>query len=703
MIGGVSASARSFAYISNMNKSTRSLLAFGTALVFAFAPATGLRAAVDLAAIDHSVRPQDDFFIFANGTWLKNTQIPADQLGWGSFYELADRTQKNLRAICEDAQKNSAAPRSPEQMVGDFYASGMDEAAINAAGIKPIQSELAAIAALKTPAGVLAEIARLKLIGVGAAFQFFVDVDDKNSDANLAIFYQGGLGLPDRDQYFSTDEKTQKLRAAYVDHIAKMLALAGDAPEAARVNAQAVMLLETKLAAASRTRVQLRDPDLNYNKLSLAELAKISAADWPAFFKTLGIGSGATSFTHVDICQPDFLRAVATQLRETPVADWRAYLRWNLLRTFAPALSDDFVNENFAFYGKTLNGAKELKPRWKRVVTTIDGEIGDALGQLYVAKYFPPAAKTRALELVHNLIAALRDRLDTLDWMDAPTRARAQEKLATLIVKIGYPDKWKDYTTLAITPDSYAANIRAANSHEARRNLDKIGKPVDRTEWGMTPPTINAYYSSNENSINFPAGILQPPFFDANADDAVNYGAIGAVIGHEMTHGYDDQGRKFDAKGNLAEWWTPASAAAFNQRAAVIIAQYDAYTVLDGELHLNGSLTQGENIADLGGVKLAHAALQKALAESEKTGGATARAKIDNLTPEQRFFLSYASVWREQRRPEYRRNLILTDPHSPAEWRVRGPLSNLKEFWTAFDVREGDKMRRSAADIVTIW
>ena len=669
------------------------------AAAFAFAlAATGLRAEVDLNAIDPTVKPQDDFFLYANGTWLKKLEIPADQLGWGSFYELADRTQKNLKDICENVQiDNDGEPGSPEQMVCDFYASGMDADAINAAGIKPIQPELDAIAALKTPAAVLAEIARLKLMGVRGGFGFGVDVDDKNSDAYLVTFYQGGLGLPDRDYYFKTDEKSQKLRADYVEHIARMLALAGDAPEAARVSAQAVMLLETKLAAASRERVKLRDPDLNYNKMSLAELARISPeTDWAAFFKILGIGG----FSDVNVGQPGFITAFSEQLAQTPVADWRAYLRWNLIRGIAPALSDDFVNENFAFYGKTLNGQKEIKPRWKRVVTAIDGEIGDALGQLYVAKYFPPEAKARALKLTGDVIAALKDRLATLDWMDDATRARAQEKLAALTVKIGYPDKWRDYSTLTITRDSYAANILAADTYEVRRNLNKIGQPVDRAEWHMTPPTINAYYSPNENSINFPAGILQPPFFDPNADDATNYGAIGAVIGHEMTHGFDDQGRKYDAKGNLNEWWTPASAAAFDKRAAGIIKQFDAYTVLDGELHVNGSLTQGENIADLGGVKLAYAALQKALAENPAPN---AREKIDNLTPAQRFFLSYASVWREQRRPEYRRNLIVTDPHSPAEWRVRGPLSNLKEFWAAFDVKEGDQMRRAGEDIVTIW
>ncbi len=657
--------------------------------------ASGLRAALDLNAIDSSVRPQDDFFEYANGAWLKTLEIPADQLGWGSFYELIDRTQKNLHRLCEDAAaQQSAAAGSPARMTGDFYASGMDEAAINAAGARPIQPQLDRIAAIRTPADVLSGIAALKRIGVPSGFGFYVDVDEKDSEAYLVQITQGGLGLPDRDYYFTDSEKMKKLRGDYVDHVAKMLALTGVPSEAARVDAQAVMNLETKLAAASRTRVQLRDPEANYNKTAVAALAKITGDfDWAAFFEAMG----ARGFDSVNVGQPDFVKAFAAQLAETPVADWRAYLRWNLVRAAAPYLGSDFVDENFAFYGRTLNGQKEIKPRWKRVTEAVDGGIGDALGQLYVAKYFPPAAKARVLKLVEDLRSALRARIETLEWMDAPTRARALEKLNAFSVKMGYPDKWRDYSTLTISRDAaYVENVFASNAYETRRNLAKIGRLVDRSEWFMTPPTINAYYNPVENGIVFPAGILQPPFFDADADDAVNYGGIGTVIGHEMTHGFDDQGRQYDARGNLKDWWTPASIEAFKKRAAVIIAQFNSYTVLDGALHVNGTLTQGENIADLGGVKIAYAALQRALAGQP-------RAKIDGFTPEQRFFLSYANIWREVRRPEYRRNLIITDPHSPAEWRVRGPLSNLEEFWKAFDVKEGDKMRRSGEQIVTIW
>lgn len=678
--------------ITHMRKNILSLAAAFLSLALS---SLALRAELDLKAIDPSVRPQDDFFEYVNGSWLKTVEIPADQLGWGSFYELADRTRKNLRAICEDAATSAASDAgSPARLTGDFYASGMDEAAINAAGAGSIRPQLARIASIRTTADVITAIAALQQIGVRNSFGFFVDVDEKDSGVYLMQITQGGIGLPDRDYYFADSEKMKKLRSEYVEHIAKMLVFAGDAPEAARVAAQAVMNLETKLAAASRTRVQLRDPEANNNKTSVANLGKLAAGfDWNAFFRAMG----ARGIDSVNVGQPDFVKAFAAQLAETPLADWRAYLRWHLVRAAAPYLSDDFVNENFAFYGRALNGQKEIKERWKRVTETVDGNIGDALGQLYVEKYFPPASKARVLKLVGDLRDALRERIETLEWMDAPTRVRALEKLGSFTVKMGYPDKWRDYSTLTISRAApYAENVFAASVYEMRRNLDKIGRPVDRTEWFMTPPTINAYYNPVENCIVFPAGILQPPFFDAKADDAVNYGGIGSVIGHEMTHGFDDQGRQYDARGNLKDWWTPEITEAFKKRAAVIIEQFNNYTVLDGALHVNGTLTQGENIADLGGVKIAYAALRRAL-------DGKPRAKIDGFTPEQRFFLSYASIWREKRRPEYRRNLIITDPHSPAEWRVRGPLSNLEEFWAAFDVKEGDAMRRAGADIVTIW
>jgi putative endopeptidase len=664
-------------------------LAAAAALILSLGAA---RAEVKLQNIDPTVKPQDDFFRYANGTWLKNTTIPADQSRWGSFTELSERNQANLHAICERVAGLKTGATPIEKMVGDFYASGMDEAAINAAGIAPLQPELDRIAAVKTAADVLGAIAHLKTMGLSAGFGFFAGPDAKDSNTDIAQLYQGGLGLPDRDYYFNDDEKSQKLRQQYVTHIAKMLQLAGDNREAAQVGAQSVMRLETLLAQASLTRFVLRNPYASYHKMPVADLAKTTGdLNWTAFFGALG----TPAFTEINLAHPDFFKAFAAQLDSTPVADWQAYLRWNLVHDCAPYLSEAFVNENFSFYGTILTGVKEMKPRWKRVVAVTDGEIGEALGQLYVAEYFPPEAKARVLQLVADLRAALREDLQTLAWMDEATRVKAVAKLDAFDVKMGYPDKWRDYSSVKIDRTSYLANVLQADAFETRRNYSKIGQPVDKTEWGMTPPTVNAYYSPTVNGIAFPAGILQPPFFDPKADDAVNFGGIGVVIGHEMTHGFDDRGRQYDAKGNLTDWWTPASADKFKIRAAGIVAQFTGYTVLDG-VHLKGELTQGENIADLGGLKISYAALQKALAGKPHD-------KIDGFTPEQRFFLSHASVWRDMFRPEEQRRRVNIDPHAPGMWRVNGPLSNLDEFYQAFNVPEGAPMRRSAADRVSIW
>jgi predicted metalloendopeptidase len=449
------------------------------------------------------------------------------------------------------------------------------------------------------------------------------------------------------------------------------------------------------LARASLTRVLLRNPQASYHKIKATELAKTTGdLDWPAFFAA----TGAPKFDELNLAHPEFFKGFATTLRETPVRDWQAYLSWRLLRETAPYLSAPIVRENFRFYSGVIAGVTEQKPRWRRVATTIDEQIGDALGQLYVAEYFPPEAKARVLKLVEDLRAALADRINAAAWMDQPTKLKALEKLNAFGVKMGYPDKWKDYRALKIDRGAYVLNVLRAQEFAVRRNLDKLGQPVDKTEWTMTPPTVNARYSASLNDILFPAGILQPPFFDAKADDAVNYGAIGAVIGHEMSHGFDDSGRQYDAQGNLTDWWTPESATAYKARAAAIVKQFSGYTVLDG-LHLKGELTQGENIADLGGLKIAFAALQKALAGNP----AAKTQKIDGFTPEQRFFLNWARIWRDLQRPEEQRRRVNVDPHSPGEWRVRGPLSNLEEFWQAFNVPEGAPMRRGAEERVTIW
>jgi putative endopeptidase len=651
-----------------------------------------LRAEVDPKNFDLAVKPQDDFYHYANGAWLKSNPIPAEFSRWGGFIVLQEENQKNLHAICERAAAKGGAGNALEKMVGDFFTSGMDEAAVNAAGAKPLQPELDRIAAIKAPADILATLAHLHALGLNAGFNFGSLADFKNSSREMAILGQGGLGLPERDYYFRDDEKSSKLREQYVAHVAKMLTLLGDAPEAAQVNASAIMALETKLAAASLARVKLRNPYASYHKMTVTEAAaQTPGVDWPAYFTA----TGAPAFAELNFAHPDFLKAFAAQLGQTSIADWQAYLRWHLVHDMAAYLSEPFVKESFNFYSAILTGTTEQLPRWKRVVITVDSSIGDALGQLYVAEYFPPESKARVLKLVADLRAALRERLQALEWMDEATRAKALGKLDAFNVKMGYPDQWKDYRTVQVDRGSYAANVLRASAFEVARNLKKIGGPVDRAEWGMTPPTVNAYYSPLKNEIVFPAGILQPPFFDGKADDAVNYGAIGAVIGHEMTHGFDDRGRQYAADGNLTDWWTPASADKFKARAAAVVKQYSAYTVLDG-LHLNGELTQGENIADLGGVKIAYSALEKALAGQP-------RVAIDGFTPEQRFFLSFATIWRINIRPEALRLRVNTDPHSPGEFRANGPLSNLDEFAQAFGVPEGVPMRRPATERVEIW
>jgi len=659
------------------------------ALIFAFA--LGVRADIDPKNFDPAVKPQDDFYQYVNGGWLKAHPIPAAYSSWGSFNEVDERNKLALHAILDRAAA-AASPGPIERQVGDFYASGMNEAAIDAAGIAPLQPELARLAALRTAADVQAAIAHLHRFGINVGFDLTSEQDPADSTMMIAAGGQAGLGLPERDYYLRDDEKSKKLREQYLAHVAQMFELAGDPPAAAQAGAQAVLRLETALARGSKSNVDLRDPVANYHKMPPADLQKLTPHfDWAAYFQGLGIASPGA----IDVGQPDFFKTFDAEIAGTPVADWQAYCRWHLIHAAATALSQPFVEANFEFYGRTLTGTQQLRERWKRVLDVTNGAIGEALGQLYVAECFPPESKARMLKLVGHLRAALRERIQTLEWMDAPTKAAALQKLDALGVKIGYPDKWIDYRKLTIDRGPYVLNVLRADEFNVRRELDKIGKPVDRTEWGMTPPTVNAYYDPQMNEIVFPAGILQPPFFDAAADDAVNYGGIGAVIGHEMTHGFDDQGRQYDAHGNLKEWWTPASADRFKERAAGIIRQFSGYVAID-DLHLNGELTQGENIADLGGVKISYAALQKALAgrPPEKIGG---------FTPEQRFFLSFASIWHENQRPQSVRLQVNTDPHSPTQFRVNGPLSDLPEFYAAFNVPEGAPMRRPAADRVTIW
>lgn len=668
------------------------------ALPAAFLFAATLQAEIDPRTFDRGVKPPEDFYRFVNGAWLQSNQIPPENARWSAFDELNERNWKNVHAICERAAGAGAAASGAARLVGDFYASGMNVDAIDAAGLAPLRAELERIDAVGTPADVMLAIARLRTLGVSAGFGFNGSPDDKNSAVYIAELRQGGLSLPgdgrdaDRDYYLNDDQHSTALRAQYVAHVARMFELAGESTGTAQVGAAAVLALETKLATASLSRAQLRNPQESYHKITLAALPGYARdTDWTGFFRAVG----APEFSELNLAHPEFFKAFAAQLQATPVQDWKAYLKWKLLHAAAPYLSAPFEEERFRFYSGVIAGVKEQKPRWRRVAAEIDSSIGDALGQLYVAEFFPPEAKVRVLQLVENVRAAFADRIRAAEWMDAPTKARALEKLGAFGVKMGYPDQWKDYRTLTVDRGAYVLNVLRAKAHEARRTLARIGGAVDRKEWTMTPPTVNARYSSSLNDILFPAGILQPPFFDVKADDAVNYGGIGAVIGHEMSHGFDDRGRQYDAQGNLADWWTPASAENYKLRAAAIVKQFSGYTVLDG-LHLKGELTQGENIADLGGLKVAFAALQKALAGKP-------REKIDDFTPEQRFFLSWARIWRELQREAEQRRRINVDPHSPGRWRVNGPCSNLEEFAAAFAVPEGAPMRRPASERVTIW
>jgi len=649
---------------------------------------------IDQSNFDTSVKPSDDFFLYANGGWIKRTEIPPDQTRWGSFNMLIEQNNDALHAIAEKAAKtNSTDPATKK--VGDYYASGMDEKTIEAMKTKPLKDELAKIDGMKDKSDVLKEIAHLHMSGVNAFFNFGSSQDDKDSTREIANAIQGGLGMPDRDYYTKTDDASKKLRDQYVAHVTKMLVLLGEPEAKAAESAKKILDFETKLAEASRTRVELRDPQKNYNKMTQDELQKLTPDwNWGDYFA----GIGLTNPGDIDVHQPDFFKAANTAFTSTSLDDWKTYLRWHLINATASALSSDLVNEDFNFHEKTLRGMQKIKPRWKRVIQSEDGEIGEALGQLYVKDYFPPAAKARALELINNLKEALADRIKSLTWMDEPTKQRALEKLAAFQVKIGYPEKWRDYSPLMIDRGPFVLNELRSEDFESKRQLNKIGKPVDRAEWGMTPPTVNAYYNPKMNEIVFPAGILQPPFFFANADDAVNYGGIGCVIGHEMTHGFDDQGRQYDKVGNLTDWWTKESADAYETRRKAVVDQYSEYESLPG-LHVNGELTQGENIADIGGVKLAYAALQKALDKHPEQRN----QKIDGFTPEQRFFLAFAGIWRQKVREEEQKLRLNTDPHSPGHFRVNGPLSDLPEFQKAFNIPDGSAMVRAADKRADIW
>lgn len=637
----------------------------------------------------------EDFYLYANGGWLSKNEIPAAFSTWGTTSHVREKNIGVLREILEEAAKNTrASAGSVEQKTGDFFASCMDEPRIEAAGAKPLAAELAVINKIKSVKDLPAVVGRLHELSVANLFSFGATQDFKDSSVVNARAGQGGLGLPDRDFYFKDDDKSKSIREAYVKHVANMFKLLGDEPAKADAEALVVMKIETELAKNSLDRVSRRDLSKQYNKMTAAEfVASTPNFDWNAYLKALN----APKFTDINMAHPAFFKGLNEMLVAVPIEEWKSYLRWHLVHDAASGLSSNFVNETFDFYGKTLNGTKELLPRWRRCVMATDGSLGELLGQVYVKKAFPPEAKARMKELVNNLTAALRDDIKTLDWMSEPTQKQAIAKLESFAVKIGYPDKWRDYSTLKIDRTSYADNLIRAGRFEVHRELAKIGKPVDKTEWGMTPPTVNAYYNPLMAEIVFPAGILQSPYFDLSADDAVNYGAIGGVIGHEMSHGFDDQGRKFDLKGNMSDWWTAEDAKNYMQRATCVEEQFSAFRAEEVGMNQNGKLVLGESIGDLGGLKIAWLAFQKSLE------GKPRPADIDGFTPEQRFFLGWAQVWGRNQRPEAIRQQILTDPHPLGRFRVNGPISNMPQFAEAFHCKLGDKMVRPADKRCQVW
>ena len=628
-----------------------------------------------------AISPGADFSQYAWGNWQTTHPIPADKSRWNSFNELDQYNTAGLHGILETVSAHSHEPGSVEQKVGDFFASAMNTGAIDAAGTKPVATDLAQVAAIASPADLARTLAVLHNEGVLAFFRVFVDADEKNSTMNALQANQGGLSLPSRDYYFA--DQFAKARAGFLDHVAKLLILAGDPPEAAAAAAKTIFEVEKSLATNARTPVELRDSLANYNKMTTADLAaKMPAFPFALYLGERGIGGPAAA--EIIVGQPKFFEGLQEQLAARPLSDWKTYLRYRVLRAAAPYLAAPFEQEVFRFYSTELQGTPAMEPRWQRSARVTDTQIGEALGQLYVAQYYPPEAKAKMTEMIRNIVAVMHDRLAQIPWMTEATRQKALAKFDRFYAKIGHPDKWKDYAAVPVSKDSYFANVRAAASAEIKRKLVRLGSPVDKMEWDMTPPTVNAYFDPTANNINFPAGILQPPFFDFTLDDAVNYGGIAAVIGHEITHGFDDQGRHYDADGNLNDWWTPEDAAAFEARAQKVVDQFNGYEILPG-LHVNGKLTLGENIADLGGLSLAYEAMERSLAGKE-------RKLIDGFTPEQRFFLSWSQVWRNSTREGESRRLASIDPHAPGRFRSIGPLVNMPEFYDAFGIKAGDPM-----------
>jgi putative endopeptidase len=650
----------------------------------------------DPAYIDTSVNACQDFFAFANGAWIKHDTIPAAFSTSGVSKEMTDANELVVRSVLEDAMaaRKTKPANSTVAKLGRYYASCMDSARAEREGVSPVKADLAAINAVTTRPELIREIATLQKNGVGALFNFFPNADPKDAEHYMVWITQGGLGMPDRDYYTKTDAASDSLRQKYVAHVAKTLTLAGEPASVASAEAQRVMALETELAKASMTRVEQRDPNATYHKTTIADLQQLSGPiSWPQYFRSAGM---TTPVAYVNVGQPNFLRRAGELVNSTPLDDWRAYLRYHLLSAASPWLSSDFANENFA-YRALYSGAKEMLPRWKRCLRVTDGQLGEALGQAYVERTFSPKAKADAKQVIDDIRASFQTRLTNLAWMSDSTRRYALGKLAKMNEKLGYPDKWRDYSTLDVEDGSFAPNVFRADAFEWRRTINRPGKPVDKTEWGITVPTVNAYYDPSVNEMVFPAGALLPQTFDASGDMAANYGSLGGSwAGHELTHGFDDEGRHYDAEGNLRDWWAATDSVRFNEQAKRVVDQFSGYIQVD-TTHVNGELTLGENIADYGGLLTAYDALQRALARNGQ------RTTVDGYTPEQRFFIAYAQSWREHTRPEQLKTRVTVDPHAPAEWRTNGPVSNMPSFAKAFNCKPGDPMVRPLSVVPQIW
>ncbi len=650
-------------------------------------------AAINPANMDTTVAAGTDFYEYACGGWIKNNPLKPEYARFGTFDQLLENNQEQLRVLIEELSATPHEAGSVAGKIGALYAMGLDSTKLNADGVAPIKEELAAINALATKSDVSKMVATLHKEGMAPFFALFVGADEKNSAMNIVQLYQAGIGMGDRDYYLLEDEGSAKMRDAYRAYINKLFTLAGSSPEQADAAVDAVMKIEKAIAEISYGREDLRDSQKNYNKLAYEDFKKIeSPLDWDVYFESMGLAG----LKELDAKQINFYKDMSEALRNTTVDEQKYYLAFNLLSAAAPYLSDDFVDADFEFYGKVMSGKQEQQPRWKRSLNTVNGALGEAVGEMYVEKYFPASSKEKMLTLVGNLQTALSERINGLEWMSDTTKAKAQEKLAAFTVKIGYPDKWRDYSGLEIKDDSYWANVRRSNIFDMAYQLADVDKPVDKSRWHMNPQTVNAYYNPTTNEICFPAAILQPPFFNPDADDAVNYGAIGVVIGHEMTHGFDDQGRNYDKDGNLIDWWTAEDAVRFKERADKLVDQYDQIIVID-TLHANGRFTLGENIADHGGLLVAHQAYLNSLKGKETP------APIDGFTNEQRFFLGYATLWGQNIRPEEIRRRTKIDPHSLGKWRVNAALRNIAPFYAAFDIKEGDPMFMAPVDRVVIW